>query len=82
MVPTHHRRELAKSLGIHAEDIDRRVAARGMTAQVAACHARFATACAINELVNEQPAGAVAETWGASGVFKGGKCPLARRCCL
>ena len=44
-----------------------------MSASTAACHARFAAACAISELVNEQPAGAVAETWGTSGIFKGGK---------
>lgn len=44
-----------------------------MSANTAACHARFAAACAINELVNERPAGAVAETWGASGIFKGGE---------
>ena len=40
-------------------------------------HGRFATACAITALIEEQPLQRVAATWGAAGgIVKDGELPL------
>lgn len=50
------------------------------------CHARFAAACAVNDLLCEVPAWQVAETWGKPDTLsKAGRCSrilLSRFMCL
>ena len=67
-------RQLAAEQGIVASDITRRSSSRSLPANVNARHARFAAACAVDETVCEQPAGAVAQKWGRIGLLKGGEC--------
>ena len=56
-----------------ATDITRRSGGRSLAASVNGRHARFALACAVEETVSEQPAGAVAHKWGCIGLLKGGE---------